>query len=124
MVSEHSIQQRIREHAASLNARLFRNNVGVLKDDRGQYVAYGLCVGSSDLVGDYPIDGIAVFLAVEVKRPGQRMTPAQTLFLRSVNDRGGIGIVCDSVENFESQLKEKIDDLQQMLRARDSSGVR
>ena len=71
-----------------------------------------------------PIDGVAVFMAVEVKRPGQRMTPAQTLFIRSVNDRGGFGICCDSVESFESQLKEKIHDLQQMLRARDPIGVR
>lgn len=124
MVSERSIQQRIRERAASLNVRLFRNNVGVLTDARGQHVAYGLCVGSSDLVGDYPIDGVAVFMAVEVKRPGQRMTPAQALFIRSVNDRGGIGLCCDSVESFESQLKEKIHDLQQMLRARDQIGVR
>ena len=89
MVSEQQIQQHIREYAAGLNARLFRNNVGVLTDARGQHVTYGLCVGSSDLIGDYPLDGVAVFMAVEVKRPGQRMTPAQTLFIRSVNDRAG-----------------------------------
>ena len=124
LMTEKSIQQLIRERAAKLNIRLFRNNVGVLRDDLGKYVTYGLCVGSSDLIGDCPVNGIAVFLAVEVKRPGGKVTVEQHAFISSVNARGGIALSCDSVESFESQLKEKIDDLQQMLRARDSSGVR
>jgi hypothetical protein len=124
MVSEKSIQQHIRERAAHMNVRLFRNNVGVLRDERGRYITYGLCVGSSDLIGDYPIAGVSVFVAVEVKRPGQRTTPEQALFLKSVNERGGIGICCDSVEGFEFQLKEKLDGLHQVLGARGQNHAR
>jgi hypothetical protein len=31
--------------------RLWRNNVGALRDERGRLVTYGLCKGSSDLIG-------------------------------------------------------------------------
>ena len=120
MVSEQSIQQLIRQRAAGMNVRLFRNNVGVLRDERGQYVTYGLCVGSSDLVGDCPINGLAVFVAVEVKAPGKRATIEQEAFISSVNARGGgIALSCDSVESFEEQIKEKIHALRQMQRTRE-----
>ena len=119
MVREANIQQLIRERAAKLNVRLFRNNVGVLRDERGQYVTYGLCVGSSDLVGDCPINGLAVFVAVEVKAPGKRATIEQEAFISSVNARGGIALSCDSVESFEEQIKEKIHALRQMQRTRE-----
>ena len=115
-MSEKSIQQLIRQHAARMNIRLFRNNVGVLRDERGAYVTYGLCIGSSDLIGDCPINGVAVFVAVEVKAPGKRATIDQEAFLMSVTGRGGIGICCDSVESFDEQMKGKLHALRQMQR--------
>ena len=38
-----------------LETTLYRNNVGAYKDNTGRLVRYGLCKGSSDLVGDKTI---------------------------------------------------------------------
>lgn len=80
-----------------MGARLFRNNVGTLQDIRGQYVRYGLCIGSADLIGW--LHG-GRFLAVEVKRPGGKPTKEQAAFLAAVNASGGLGILARSVEDF------------------------
>ena len=50
-MSEQELQQRIRLELGRGPVRLWRNNVGALRDQRGQLVSYGLCRGSSDLIG-------------------------------------------------------------------------
>jgi hypothetical protein len=94
MTTERDIQNAIRIAATAAGSRLFRNNVGVLLDQRGQRIAYGLCHGSSDLIGWTPrvIGGIpvAVFTAIEVKKPGGRLEPHQRQFIEQVLAAGGI----------------------------------
>jgi len=51
-------------------------------------------------------DGI--FLAVEVKRPGYPPTALQSLWLRRIEEHGGIGFVADSVRECEVQLAAKL----------------
>lgn len=110
--SEAAIQAATRFEASNLGWRLWRNNVGALKDARGQWVRYGLLndtpqlnarFKSSDLVGIRPIrigpdmvgQTIGQFAAVECKRPGWKMTPgdkraaAQAAFLTLVRSLGG-----------------------------------
>jgi len=78
----------------------FRNNVGVLQDKRGQYVRYGLCVGSSDVIGWHSVvitpdmvgSRVAVFTAIEAK-VNAVVTDEQRNFLRAVSDAGGIALV-------------------------------
>lgn len=85
--------------------KLFRNNVGRLQDKRGTYVTYGLCTGSSDYVGWKTIEitrdmigqHVAVFVALEIKRPGEKPTPEQLNFLNTVHRAGGIANVVHSV---------------------------
>ncbi len=113
--------------------RLFRNNVGkgwagkskmIERDghvyvNRGDVVIksarrlhYGLCVGSSDLIGWTPIiiteqmigKILAVFTAVEGKTGKLTATQKQKDFISAVNDQHGIAVVIRSVE----ELKEKI----------------
>ena len=48
---ELAIQNAIRLEHGSGPARLWRNNTGALKDATGRLVRYGLCPGSSDLIG-------------------------------------------------------------------------
>ncbi|MEM7046052.1 MAG: VRR-NUC domain-containing protein [Pseudomonadota bacterium] len=80
-------------------ARVFRNNVGVATYPGGERVRYGLCPGSSDLIGWMPVTitpemvgkTVAVFLAVEVKGPRGRLSGAQENFLERVKKAGGIG---------------------------------
>ena len=68
-MTEAAIQKRVMIEATRLGLRVFRNNVGVLMDRRGIPVNFGLCVGSSDLIGWGKKDGMAFFVAIEVKRP-------------------------------------------------------
>lgn len=58
-------------------------------------MTFGLCVGSSDLVGIAP-DGR--FLAVEVKTPKGRPTKEQLRFIEAVRNAGGIAGIARSVD--------------------------
>lgn len=88
--------------------RLFRNQVGALKDHAGRLVTFGLCRGSSDLIGyrtvtitpDMVGQRVAVFTALEVKAPGgtHRVTAEQRHFLDVVEAAGGIAGVARSPE--------------------------
>jgi hypothetical protein len=92
--------------------RLFRNNTGALEDKTGRVVRYGLCKGSSDLIGWRTVDitedmvgqRVAVFVALEVKDRG-RLTPEQAGFLEVVRRAGGIAAEVRSVEDAEAALR-------------------
>ena len=94
------------------DVRLFRNNVGALRDQRGQLVTYGLCTGSSDLIGlrrvtvtpDMIGQQLAVFSALEVKLPGRKPTKPQEKFLAMVQNMGGLSGVATSIESARSIL--------------------
>lgn len=87
--------------ASEWGARLFRNNVGMLEDRHGNKVRYGLCVGSSDVIGWLPVvvtpemvgQTVAVFVAFETKMGVRRATDEQAKFLRAVAGAGGIAAV-------------------------------
>lgn len=64
----------------------WRNNTGVLQDKTGRPVKFGLCVGSSDIIGVCP-DG--KFLAVECKRGKGKATDNQLKFIQAVQAKGG-----------------------------------
>lgn len=110
--SEQTIQQRIRLKLSKGPVRLFRNNSGALRDERGQLVRYGLCTGSSDLIGfrqvtitpDMVGQRLAVFTAVEVKTPTGKPTAEQEQFLAMVAHFGGIAGIARSVDEAEHLL--------------------
>ena len=64
----------------------WRNNTGQLPDKSGRPIKFGLCVGSSDIIGIAP-DG--VFIAVECKTRMGQPTDAQVRFIKAVIARGG-----------------------------------
>ena len=111
-MSEQAIQQRIRLALSRGPARLWRNNTGALRDQKGQLVRFGLCEGSADLIGyrsvtvtsDMVGQTLAVFAAVEVKGPTGRPTPAQDAFLEHVTAAGGLAGIARSVEEAERIL--------------------
>lgn len=106
-------QSAIRVEASQKGVRLFRNNVGALKDAGGRIVRFGLgndsaainnVLKSSDLVGWRRVTitpahvgrPMAQFVARECKAPGHQVTPdtdaherAQLAFLNLVNADGG-----------------------------------
>ena len=110
--SEHEIQQRIRLACGRGPVRLWRNNTGALVDQQGRFVRFGLCKGSSDLIGLRSLEitpelvgrRIAQFVAIEVKTAQGVLSPEQRAFLRFVQELGGVAAVCRSVEEAEQLL--------------------
>ena len=110
--SEHEIQQRIRLACGRGAVRLWRNNTGALVDQQGRLVRFGLCKGSSDLIGLRVLEitpelvgqRLAQFVALEVKTAQGVLSQEQRAFLRLVKDLGGVAAVCRSVEEAEQLL--------------------
>ncbi len=73
---------------------VWRNSTGVANTADGKKQRFGLCVGSSDLVGI--VDGR--FLAVEIKAKAGRLRPEQELFLALVRKQKGFACVVRSVD--------------------------
>lgn len=92
---------------ADHGCRLFRNNTGAIKDADGRLVRFGLCRGSSDLIGFKPVTitpdmvgkTVAVFTAIEVKTPTGKATPEQIHFIERVKQLGGIAGIARSVDD-------------------------
>lgn len=126
---EYNIQREIMLAASQGAYTLWRNNVGsgiqgsriihanksiTVKLNSGDAVVrharrirFGLCVGSSDLIGlktitvteDMVGQQIAIFAAIEVKPPRGKPTEKQTNFIDFVNQAGGIAIIARSPED-------------------------
>ena len=110
--SEHEIQQRIRLACGRGAVRLWRNNTGALVDQQGRFVRFGLCKGSSDLIGLRSLEitpeligqRIAQFVALEIKTTQGVLSPEQRAFLRLVQQLGGAAAACRSAEEAEQLL--------------------
>ena len=100
MNPETTLMNRVRAACARF-ATLFRNNVGVAWRRDGVPIKFGLCRGSSDLIGWVPVQiterhvgaTLALFVAIETKS-ARRITPEQVNFLTRLAEAGGISIVC------------------------------
>ncbi len=97
MPSEADLMRDIQVAVSTCGHRVFRNNIGVCQDGRGNYIRYGVCnPGGSDLLG-WTKDGR--FLAIEVKGPKGRLTKEQEAFLGAVQRSGGVSICAKSVDD-------------------------
>jgi len=129
-MTEHAIQQRILLACGSGSVRLWRNNVGTgwagqatkvttgnlqalahalrpgdVVIRQGRPLHAGLCVGSSDLIGYRQVDGVAQFVALEVKSATGRPTTQQTQFLNHITSAGGCAGVVRSVDDAHTVLR-------------------
>ena len=117
--SEAAVSAAVRLEAARNGVRLFRNNVGALKDERGRLVRYGLAndskqvnevCKSGDLIGWRPLligpqhmgTVVAQFVSRECKEPGWRYTGterevAQLNWAQLVTSGGGDAAFCSGV---------------------------
>ncbi len=98
MTPEQALLNAIRLKLSEMGILNWRNNTGALRDREGRLIKYGLCVGSSDIIGITPQGR---FIAIEVKLPGKKLTKDQQKFLRAIEINGGIAGVCHSVEEAE-----------------------
>ena len=112
MTTEKDVQNNLILHASQIGLTLFCNNVGMYKDQRGNVIRYGLCKGSSDLIGWTPVTvtpdmvgkKIAVFTAIEVKlnKNGKyKATDLQKAFISAVKSAGGFAGVADCNKDLE-----------------------
>lgn len=129
-MTERDIQNQVRVAISKVGTRCFRNNVGqawqgelirtsrptlmamnpadvLLKNARP--ITFGLCDGSSDLVGWTPVyvagQNVAIFTAFEIKSAKGQPTPQQQQFLEVVQMSGGIACVCKTPEHALDQIK-------------------
>jgi hypothetical protein len=103
MTPEGGISQAIRIAASAAGHRLFRNNVGMLKDGNGRVVRFGLAVGSGDLIG-WTKDGR--FASIEVKSGRGRAGLAQVQWRDAVIAAGGVAAVVWSVDEALAVMDE------------------
>ena len=129
-MSEHVIQQQILLAHSSGTTRLWRNNVGTgwagqatkvtggnlravsqalrpgdVVIRQGRPLHAGLCVGSSDLIGYRQVNGIAQFVALEVKSATGRATKEQVQFLDHIQAAGGLAGIARSVDDAAAILR-------------------
>lgn len=128
-MSERFTQQSILLAHGSGTTRLWRNNTGVgwagqatkvtpgnlravsqalrpgdVVIRQGRPLHAGLCVGSSDLIGYRQVDGVAQFVALEVKSATGRATKEQSQFLEHITAAGGCAGVVRSVADADLVL--------------------
>lgn len=129
-MSEHVTQQQILLAHGSGSVRLWRNNVGtgwagqatkvtpgnlravsqaIRPGDvvirQGRPLHAGLCVGSSDLIGYRQVDGVAQFVALEVKSATGRATKEQGQFIDHIQAAGGLAGIARSVDDAAAILR-------------------
>jgi hypothetical protein len=112
-MKESTIQQEIIAACNKADTRAFRNNVAKLQV-RGRWVNFGLCVGSSDLIGFHTMTiephhvgkKVAVFLAIECKSATGKATAEQKNFIQFVQSRGGIAGVARSAAEAVKLINE------------------
>lgn len=129
-MKESAAASHIRLEAARSNVHLWRNNSGVLKNEQGTPVRYGLMnessalnekIKSSDYVGITPINAyvegigwtvLGVFTAIEMKHSKWRFNPldkkelAQEAFCNIVRQAGGFAGFATCPEDFRKIIRK------------------
>lgn len=109
-MAEATLVRKILLRASAMGMRLFRNQVGRYHLPDGRWIASGLCVGSSDLIGWTPVvvtpemvgRTVAVFTAIETKVGDNDPTTEQANFIAVVVASGGFASVARSVADLET----------------------
>jgi len=112
--TEKQIQHEI--HIGLTESNMFRNNVGTAKTSTGSVVKFGLCPGSSDLIGWTEIEitpemvgkRMAIFTGLEVKTATGRASEKQKKFIERVIRAGGISGIVRSLEDARRLIKNWI----------------
>lgn len=115
MTKETNIVAECRLAASECGVIVWRNNVGALPDSNGRIVRYGLCVGSSDLIGIQSESGR--FVALEAKVPNWKPSGVkqkkhwdeQLNFIAQVIKNGGIAGVVRCKQDVYDLLKNSVD---------------
>lgn len=131
MATEKDIEKNIILSVQKLGSTVFKNNVGTAeKTDpttgKKYWVRFGLCEGSSDLIGITPVkitQGmvgkiIGVFTAIEVKKDvnkkyDKHRMETQQRFIDFVNRKGGFAFKSDDPDKATGEIFELVASLNQ-----------
>src|SRR3990167_10893916 len=97
-MSEQDIVNSILDYLNLKGHRCWRNNTGAFPfESKGvrRYIRAGF-PGSSDIIG---IAKDGKFIAVEVKKPGGKLTENQMKFLEMIGNNGGYAILAFSIDD-------------------------
>jgi hypothetical protein len=99
---EQAIQAQILAYLKFKGYFVWRNNSGATRAGKfgERFIRYGL-VGSADILG---LTKQGMFLAIEVKRPGGRLSPHQEAFLDAIRANKGMAIVAYSLTDVQKIL--------------------
>lgn len=99
------------EYLGFMRIPAWRNNTGAFegtnRSGQRRFHKYGLCVGSSDIIGILP-DGR--FLALEAKIDKNTPTQEQQAFIDLINDSNGVAFAYWSLEELGGELARRMDD--------------
>ena len=109
---EGTLLKRLMLEGSKLGLRLFRNQVGSYQLKDGRYLSSGLCKGSSDLIGYYPVTitpamvgrTVAVFVALEAKGPRGQLRKEQKQFLDVVAGSGAVAACVRSLQELHDTV--------------------
>ena len=112
------VKQVVMDHARQ-GIHLFRNNSGTAFNSTGRPIYFGLghvskssasLIASSDLIGFKKTPYGAIFMAVEVKKPGWKFYAKrdfkQAAFLKMIHMNGGIAYFTDGINKWDYNGKE------------------
>lgn len=110
--TETQISASIKTWLTRLGAISIRVNSGVVTTAEGHRF-HGAEPGTSDRINGLPVllppyGPVMVFVAIEVKRPGKKPTPAQQRFIDRVINMGGIALCVVSVDDAKRQLNAEL----------------
>ena len=107
-MKESNVQKLIQLALSDAGCVSFRNNCGVLKNEAGIPIKFGVGnPGGSDLIGITPLcitaemvgQTVGVFTAIEVKTKTGRVRPDQINFMAVVKSHGGLAGICRSTDD-------------------------
>lgn len=90
---ESDITRRIRQYLDLIGVFHWKQWQGPMSQPRGVSDILGCCKGK--------------LLAIEVKKPGGKLSEYQEKFLNSVNAAGGVGFMACSVDEVDAELKAR-----------------
>lgn len=96
---EHGIQTAIIEYLAYNGFKVWKNNVGAIREGK-RFVRFGQ-VGSSDI---FAVKG-GKFYSIECKTPSGQLTESQALWIEDIKLHGGVAFVARSLDDVIEKLK-------------------
>jgi penicillin-binding protein-related factor A (putative recombinase) len=97
--SEANIQKSIITFLERIGAVVLRTNSGHVVTESGAHIQMG-AAGTSDLTACYQ----GRFVAIEVKKPGNKPTVKQQAYLDRVTAAGGLAFVATSIDDVQEAL--------------------